>query len=59
MISKCLSYDWKRRLKPHDAFLEPFFDDLDSPKYAEYIQKLPLLFDFSQNLANCPHHKKL
>ena len=37
MISKCLNYDWKRRLKPYEALLESFFDDLDNPKYSEYV----------------------
>ena len=49
MISKILVYNPDRRLKPLEALLHPFFDELrDKNMKLPNGNPLPDLFDFSQ-----------
>lgn len=49
LISKILVYDPARRLKPLEALLHPFFDELrEKNTYLENGDNLPELFEFTR-----------
>jgi glycogen synthase kinase 3 beta len=51
LISKILVYPPKERLRPLEAILHPFFNDLRQEQFGIPNVKLPEFFDFQKGIA--------
>lgn len=49
LITRILVFDREARLRPCQALLHPYFEDLITPQYEEAVAKIPHLFDFSKH----------
>jgi serine/threonine protein kinase len=48
LIGKLLVYNPKERLKPIEALVHPYFDDLRQQNFQNQECKIPELFNFTQ-----------